>query len=98
MMIGETASTEHGGSKAEWISQMLPQLPKLPQDPRGLIWFDKAEDSDWPIESSPSSEAAFARGVGNERFAAANPKGSARARSHPLRRFGWTDDLVEMHP
>ena len=71
MLIGETASTEHGGSKAEWISQLFRELPKRFPKIHGLIWFDKAEDSDWPIESSPSSEAAFARGVGSERFAAA---------------------------
>jgi Glycosyl hydrolase family 26 len=69
MLIGETASTEHGGSKAEWIADLFRDLPtKFPQI-HGLIWFDKDEDSDWPIETSPSAEAAFAEGVGDERFA-----------------------------
>ncbi len=63
MIIGETASTEVGGSKAEWISQMFGSLRRLP-DIRGLIWFDRTTGgADWPAESSPSSLAAFSRGV-----------------------------------
>jgi hypothetical protein len=69
MIVGETASTEHGGSKAEWISDLFRELPTRFPQIHGLIWFDKDEDSDWPIETSPSAQHAFARGVGDERFA-----------------------------
>ncbi len=70
MMIGETASTESGGSKAEWIAGMFAALPRFP-DVRGLIWFDRpAGGADWPVESSPSALAAFSHGVREGRFAA----------------------------
>lgn len=74
MVIGETASTEKGGSKREWIEGMFSSLeagyPKL----HGLIWFDVAGEGpgDWPIESSPSAAEAFAAGIANGPFAGAD--------------------------
>jgi hypothetical protein len=70
VMIGETASTEIGGSKAEWISAALSSLPKQFPDIRALIWFDwSAGGHDWPIESSASAQAAFAAGIASPYFA-----------------------------
>jgi hypothetical protein len=63
MMIGEVGSSEYGGSKATWISEMLSQLPGLFPKIRGFMWFDKNEDADWPIETSQSSVSAFAKGI-----------------------------------
>jgi mannan endo-1,4-beta-mannosidase len=71
MIIGETASSEHGGSKAEWIAQMFADLPQRFPRIHGLIWFDKAEDMDWPIDTSPSARKSFARGIAGERYAGA---------------------------
>jgi hypothetical protein len=74
-IIGETASTEAGGSKASWITQMFGQLFS---NVHGLLWFNKINESgpgghsDWPIESSPSATAAFASGIQNGPFAAAS--------------------------
>jgi hypothetical protein len=64
MVIGEVGSTEYGGSKAEWIQEMLAELPvKYPQI-RGLLWFEKFDDGmDWPIETSASATSAFAAGI-----------------------------------
>ncbi len=76
MVIGEVGSTEEGGSKAQWIEEMLRDVPTEYPQIHGLQWFDKEEEGDWPIESSSSSAAAFAAGIqspsylGNE-FAAA---------------------------
>jgi hypothetical protein len=69
MIIGETAATEYGGSKANWIKEALNQIPtKFPQI-HGLLWFEK-EDSgmDWPIETSSSATAAFASGIQNPAY------------------------------
>jgi hypothetical protein len=59
VMIGETASTELGGSKAQWISGMgrvlVSDFPRV----RGLIWFQRIKETDWRINSSPESLAAF---------------------------------------
>jgi Glycosyl hydrolase family 26 len=64
MVIGEIASTEQGGSKAQWITDMLSALPARYPKIRGLVWFDKFENGmDWPIETSPSAIEAFAAGI-----------------------------------
>lgn len=69
IIIGETASTELGGSKSAWISDALTtQIPKNFPQIKGVLWFNWniSENGgvwDWPIESSPSSQAAFASGI-----------------------------------
>jgi len=74
MIIGEIGSTETGGSKALWISNMFSALPTRFPNIHGLLWFDKDESgpggySDWPIETSTSSSASFAAAVGSSTFA-----------------------------
>ncbi len=68
MVIGEVGSTEYGGSKATWISEMLVQLPTDYPKVRGLVWFDKFTEGDWPIETSASATAAFAAGIQNPAY------------------------------
>jgi hypothetical protein len=64
MLIGETGSTENGGSKAAWISEALAEIPSRYRQIRGLLWFDTYDDGmDWPIESSESATGAFAAGI-----------------------------------
>lgn len=75
VMIAETASTEFGGSKAQWIadaySEQLPvKFPKI----RAVSWFNwnivKEEGRwDWQIESSPSAQAAFSNAISSPYFA-----------------------------
>jgi beta-mannanase len=66
MIIGEIASSEHGGSKATWIREMLAAIPRSFPMIRALVWFDVAEaHNDWPLESSSPSRAAFAAGIAN---------------------------------
>ncbi|HEX6782853.1 MAG TPA: glycosyl hydrolase [Solirubrobacterales bacterium] len=68
MVLGEIASTEQGGSKAQWIADMFDVLPEYPRV-RGLVWFDKFENGmDWPIETSPAAIEAFAAGIGAPAF------------------------------
>jgi hypothetical protein len=71
LMIGEVASTEYGGSKASWISDMLARIPTAYPTIRGLVWFDKYDDGmDWPIETSTSATSAFASGIQDAAFGA----------------------------
>jgi Glycosyl hydrolase family 26 len=70
MLVGETASSEIGGSKPEWIRQMFESLETEFPRIQGLMWFDKDETMDWPVETSPGSEAAFASGIADDRFLA----------------------------
>ena len=64
MVLGEIASSEQGGSKAQWIADMFRALPVRYPKVRGLVWFDKFENGmDWPIETSPGAIEAFAAGI-----------------------------------
>jgi beta-mannanase len=74
MVLGEIASTEQGGSKAQWIAEMFADLPSEYPKVRGLVWFDKFENGmDWPIETSQSAVEAFAAGISAPKFAARAP-------------------------
>ena len=69
MVIGEVGSTEYGGSKADWIGEMLSELPTEYPKIRGLLWFEKFDDGmDWPIETSSSATSAFASGIQNPSY------------------------------
>jgi len=64
LMIGEVGSSEHGGSKAEWIAETMAEVPVAYPRVKALLWFDKFDDGmDWPIETSSGASAAFAEGV-----------------------------------
>ncbi|HVO55130.1 MAG TPA: glycosyl hydrolase [Solirubrobacterales bacterium] len=64
MVIGETASEERGGSKAQWIRNMLNVVPAQYPKVRGLIYFDyKDQNMNWPLSSSKAANNAFRRGI-----------------------------------
>jgi hypothetical protein len=68
-MIGETSSSERGGSKASWISALFASLPASFPSVRALLWFDAYDGSDdWPLESSASATAAFSAGIAQSVF------------------------------
>jgi hypothetical protein len=62
LSIGETASTEIGGDKAEWISDLFDALAAEPQI-TGFTWFNWHKETDWRIDSSSSSLQAFRSGL-----------------------------------
>jgi len=69
MVLGEIASSEQGGSKAQWITDMLRALPNDYPKIRGLVWFDKFENGmDWPIETSAGAVDAFRAGISRPVF------------------------------
>jgi chitodextrinase len=73
VMIGETASTEYGGSKANWIRDALARMPAAFPQIRALAWFnwniyEYGGRWDWPIESSPSAQSAFADGIASSYY------------------------------
>jgi hypothetical protein len=75
IMIAETATTESGGSKAAWISDVLTtQLPLNFPRVRAWSWFnwniyEHGGRYDWQIESSPSARAAFAGAIALRNYA-----------------------------
>jgi len=76
MMLAEVGSSEHGGSKADWIRDALARVPTEYRQIRALLWFDKFDDNmDWPIETSAPATAAFAEGVQQPVFVGAGYSG-----------------------
>jgi hypothetical protein len=61
IMIGEMASSESGGDKAEWIDAIIPTLESKYPLIKGLVWFDINKETDWRISSSSAAETAFVR-------------------------------------
>jgi hypothetical protein len=60
LMIGETASSNLGGSQASWITQaFLQQIPSLYPNIRAAIWFDRNKETDWRVNSSLASQTAW---------------------------------------
>jgi hypothetical protein len=74
IMICETASTEYGGSKASWITNLLSQaLPIEMPNVKALIWFNwnialGTGKLDWPIESSAAAQAAFRSAISSNYY------------------------------
>jgi beta-mannanase len=84
LLIGEIGSTEYGGSKANWISEALAEIPTAYPKIRGLLWFDTFDDGmDWPIESSASATSAFAAGIENPAYATGDYAGLSGAPIQP---------------
>lgn len=73
IIIGEMASTESGGSKAQWITNMLTkELHNFPQI-KAFIWFNVKKETDWRIESSSTSQGAFAKGIASPFYQSTPP-------------------------
>ncbi|ANN21679.1 hypothetical protein SD37_09900 [Amycolatopsis orientalis] len=59
IIIGEMASDEVGGSKAQWINEVAPTLRQRFPLIKAAVWFDVAKERHWQVNSSPSSLAAY---------------------------------------
>jgi glycosyl hydrolase family 26 len=60
VVIDETASTELGGNKAAWISSaFMRELPIRTPRVKAVVWFDANKETDWRVNSSASSLAAY---------------------------------------
>ncbi len=70
VMIGEFASAEAGGSKADWIADAYStQVPTNFPNIKALVWFNANTDTDWRIESSTTSKTAFTTAVASDYYA-----------------------------
>jgi hypothetical protein len=66
ILIAETASSEAGGSKAAWNTDLISYLAAQP-DVMGFVWFHMQKEADWRINSSDASAAAFKSGLAARR-------------------------------
>ena len=73
IMLGETASSEDGGSKAAWLTDALSvQLPQAFPKIKALVWMNwNCGDTalEWPLESSSASTAAAKIALASSYFA-----------------------------
>ena len=76
--VCELASTEIGGDKAAWVSEMLwKYLPHHPEI-KAFLWFNWNYEQnggrwDWPIESSPRALTAFRQGISDPTYLSTLP-------------------------
>lgn len=56
--LGEVASAEKGGSKAEWIDTFIRWLTNQPEV-EAFVWFHHNKERDWPISSTTAASDAF---------------------------------------
>jgi hypothetical protein len=67
LFLAEVGSVEQGGNKAAWITDMFSSLATRYPRITGVCWFnvnDTTANTDWRIDSSPASLAAFNAAVG----------------------------------
>jgi hypothetical protein len=84
LWVNETGSTERGGDKARWISDLFDYLRTTRAS--GLVWFDFAVpgEPDFRLASSPAAFAAAADGL--RRWAGPQPTTAVRRTSRTARR------------
>lgn len=63
ILIMEIGSTEIGGDKAAWITQMFSDLRNRYPRIQGFTWFSINKETDWRIDSSQASKIAFINGA-----------------------------------
>jgi beta-mannanase len=68
IVLAEVASAELGGDKAVWNAQLFDWMAAQP-DLAGFVWFQLDKETDWRIDSSRSSTAAFHEGLARLRQA-----------------------------
>jgi beta-mannanase len=61
IIIGEMASDEMGGSKAQWIDGIIPTLQTDFPMIKAIVWFDMDKERHWQINSSAAPLAAYVR-------------------------------------
>lgn len=59
MIIAETATTEKGGNKAQWITHKMIRLRYAYPRVRQVYWFNLNKETDWRIDSSTASLNAY---------------------------------------
>jgi beta-mannanase len=65
--LSEIGCAPQGGDKAAWIAGMFSALKRHPAI-SSVVWYDLVKGSDWRIESSQKTAAAFAAGVASQRY------------------------------
>ena len=84
IMIGETATVESGGSKAQWIRDAETAMKNRFPDLAAFLWFNIDKGGhDWRVDSSTESLAAFRSLVSDPYFAVDSPGAAATVVTGP---------------
>jgi endoglucanase len=59
IMVCETASTDLGGDKGQWIRDLVTTVKNRFPSMAAVTWFDQNKEADWRFDSSASSLSAF---------------------------------------
>ncbi|MBS1676787.1 MAG: hypothetical protein JST08_05315 [Actinobacteria bacterium] len=60
VIITEVGASEAGGDKAAWIREgFLKTIPQKFPRVNAVVWYDRNQEENWRIDSSPSSLAAY---------------------------------------
>ena len=82
VMIAETSSAEAGGSKASWIrAGLLHAVPQLFPRISAVIWFNRSQEDEWQINSSPAALGAYRDVVDSSLYGGSASAEAGRARS-----------------
>ena len=68
VIIAETASSELGGSKADWVRSAVAYLAAQP-DVTAFVWFHMNKETDWRLDSSAASATAVREALAARRAA-----------------------------
>lgn len=64
VMIAETATSSKGGSEPGWITDAFTtELPNNFTQVKAVIWFDENKEQNWTINSTATTQQAFATAV-----------------------------------
>jgi hypothetical protein len=78
VIITEISASEVGGAKAGWIRDgFLKTIPQSYPRVNAVVWFDRDQEEDWRIDSSPSSLAAYREVVASSIYGGPNPAPAA---------------------
>lgn len=65
VLVTEVACAEAGGSKPDWITELVALLTADPAV-TGFVWFDHDKETDWRLTSSPAAARAMAAALDPE--------------------------------
>ncbi|MEV8195414.1 MULTISPECIES: glycoside hydrolase family 26 protein [Rhodococcus] len=68
VVVTEVGSAEAGGSKPNWIRELIDYLDARP-NVAAFVWFDHNKETDWRLTSTPESARALAEALQKERRA-----------------------------
>ncbi len=65
LFIAEFSSSEHGGDKAQWITDMFNDIPEKFPRIFALMWFSqtKSAEADWAVNTSEAALNAWKEGI-----------------------------------